>query len=254
MPAPRTSPELDALLARRPADLHWLDAAALSGFFFAVAAAPETIPPGAWLEMVFGDEGPDPESPDELDAAVEALFGIYHEAASLARTYDEAGLPGWIEVRPVPEDNVGGDAPLASWSRGFAYGHAWLDTLWDVPVPEGLDRQFGSVFACLVFFGLDRQLPAFMDKVYPGREVDEVAAAFLETFPEALTGYARMGRAIEEIRARLEADAAEDGGGDGDLADVAVGSGFIPRAAGPGDPCPCGSGLPYARCCGKAVH
>jgi uncharacterized protein len=245
MPTPPSSPELDALLARRPAELHWLDPTALSGFFFAVAAAPELIEPGEWMEMVFGEDGPDAESMAELSAAVETLFAIYAEAAAMARTYDEPGLPAWIEVRPVPVDNLGGDAPLATWSRGFAYGHSWLEELWDVPLPDDLDRQFGSVFACLVLFGLDDELGPFMRRVFPGTELPELAATCVQMFAEAIQGYARMGEVVEEFRTQLVED-------DGDP--EAAGAGFTPQAVGRDEPCPCGSGLKYMRCCGKAVH
>lgn len=239
MTPPHTSPALAALLSRRPDELQWLGPTALSGFFFAVAAAPELIEPSEWLELVFGPGGPEADSEEELQAAVEALFALYNESAALARVYDEPALPAWIAVRADPEANVGGDAPLASWSRGFAYGHRWLADLWDHPLPDGLDQQFGAVMICLTFFGLDERLPALMRDVLPGREVPDVAALFIERFSEGLAGYTEMGRALEEALA--EAD------DEGEAPPR-------PAATGRNQPCPCGSGIKYKRCCERAVH
>jgi uncharacterized protein YecA (UPF0149 family) len=70
----------------------------------------------------------------------------------------------------------------------------------------------------------------------PGGTLDELAATMHRLFPDAVTGYARMGmairRAVEKVeRRRSEATAATPG-------------------VGRNQPCPCGSGKKYKRCCG----
>lgn len=266
------SPPLDALLARRPEEYRWLGPCELAGFFFALGAAPQLVPPSEWMELVFGAEGPDADSIDELNAAIEPLFELYNEAMGLAREPDHAGLPPWLAIRPEPVENVGGDAPLARWSRGFRYGHLWLEELWDVPLPEEVEQEYASALVCLSLFGLDEAIPEMLEELGSSESrLPEVARRMIDVLPDAMATYSMLGRTLEEVLSELD-DPEEpdpDWSPDGIRASTLAASEDSRRpAAGeprPGDPprkgpirrndpCPCGSGRKFKRCCGRLVH
>lgn len=265
-----TSPALDALLARRPEEFLWLGPTELAGFFFALGAAPQLVPPSEWMEVVFGDEGPEAETLEELHAAVEPLFELHNEAMDLARNLDRTDLPPWLEIRDPPEANVGGDAPLAGWARGFRYGHLWLEELWKVPLPEEVEREYASALVCLSFFGLDEALPDMLGEMDVDMDsLPRVAQRMVDLLPDAMGTYAMLGRTLEEVLGGegrpedqgLDAAVSRDGRTGWSAEGIRTPGTVEPRSRpgrwgpiGRNDACPCGSGRKYKRCCGRMMH
>ena len=73
----------------------------------------------------------------------------------------------------------------------------------------------------------------------PGKSFEQFAEKIRELFPAAQSAYAHLGRTIFEV---LIEDAAED-------TQPAQNA-----KAGRNDPCPCGSGKKYKKCCAAELH
>ena len=217
---------LETLLA----DPRWADDAVpyaeLPGFLFAVLNGPELIPPSEWIPEIFGGVEPEYASPDHAQAVLDELMVLHNASVAMLST-DPAGLPAGVAFRTPPLSNFDDGAPLAAWARGFLNGYGWIEDSWD-----GVPDEFGSVIAALGFFSSMR-FAAEVFKTSTGK-LGELAAATLDVFPEAAVEYQRIGRFVA---------AAVD-----EPVVTPVTSVKAPR----NEPCPCGSGRKFKKCCGAA--
>ena len=206
----------------------------LAGFLFSMANAPELIPPSEWIPIVFTDQEGGYETRDEAERVLEAMMALYNDCGQ-ERTEGTAFLPPGCEIKPQALDNLTDDAPLSRWARGFLTGHSYLDDLWDKYTPEELDEELGSIIMVLTFFASPKLAGAYHKESKGKASLDELAETVVTIFPHAMIEYALLGRSI--FQARREA---------GD---------FDPEPSsrpkiGPNDPCPCGSGKKFKKCCG----
>jgi uncharacterized protein len=130
-------------------------------------------------------------------------------------------------------------APLSEWARGFAAGHGWLSESWEAYTVDELDEELGALMMVLSFFASREVAEAFAQEFTPkDRDIDGLAAKFLELFPTAMHDYAHLGGSIAQVIAEWEAER-------------------LParsQKVGRNDPCPCGSGKKYKKCCGAALR
>jgi uncharacterized protein len=209
----------------------------LQGFLFAVVSAPELIQPSEWLPIIFNEQEAGYATLEEANAILHQIMALYNEInASVLE--ERAGLPDDCDVRPRALDNLDRSAPLAHWSRGFMAGHQWLEALWEVELPEDLDQEVGVVLMTLTFFASRDLAEAFQaEGTLRTPSLEATAESLLRVFPEALAGYAHWGRSVLGSAAETAAEA--------------------PRGTvkvGRNDPCPCGSGKKFKRCCGEIRH
>jgi uncharacterized protein len=188
----------------------------LQGFLFAVASAPELITPSEWLPIVVGE-----------------LMALYN-AVNAAVYEDRAALPADCPVRHPALANLDDDAPLHQWSHGFLRGHQWLEESWDPYIPEDLDEDFGSILLTLSFFTSKELAQAYCEEA-GNRDLAEMAMTVCSVFSEALVEYAHLGRSIQRAIAATEASERRRAPS---------------KKIGRNEPCPCGSGRKYKRCCG----
>jgi uncharacterized protein len=212
------------------ADPRWADAAVpyseLRGFLFAVLNGPELIPLSDWMEEIFGGVEPEYESPEQLQSVLDELMALNNEIVAPLPTAPATMPPGLV-VREPPLANFDEGAPLASWARGFVRGYSWIEETW-----EGVPDDFGSVIAALGFFSSRRFAAAVFET--PTGKLADLAAITLEVFPDAAVEYQRIGRFVS---------AALD-----EAASTPATSAKVPR----NEPCPCGSGRKFKKCCGAA--
>ncbi len=209
------------------------------GFFFAVACGPDLVQPSEWITLLLGQDDDLPiRDIEHANLLLGALQDLYNEVVGLARS-DPARLPSDCALLDDPPANLDPAAPIAAWSRGFRAGHRWLEEAWDVPMSDEMDSEVGSVLTALIFFGMGDQAESFVAEIAPGRTVAEVALTMHKIFPEAVEQYAVLGRTIEEASGRMPQQEPS-----------------TPPARLPGrnDPCPCGSGKKFKRCCGLPRH
>lgn len=210
------------------ADPRWAEGAVpydeLRGFLFAVLNGPELIPPSEWIQEIFGGVQPEYESPDQLQSVLDELMAL-NNATVAPLPLDPMGLPPGLVIKDPPLANFDEGAPLAAWARGFMRGYGWIEESWD-----GIPEEFGSVIAALGFFSSRR----FAVEVFktPSSGLAELAATTLDVFPEAAVEYQRVGRSVSTAMA--------------ETVSTPVASAKVAR----NEPCPCGSGRKFKKCCG----
>lgn len=114
-------------------------------------------------------------------------------------------------------------------------GYDYLAEVWEAYTPEEFDEDLGAVLMTLTFFSSPTLAEAYHQEENKKRTLAQLAKSVMKIFPDALREYAQLGRSI--YRARLEA---------GDLHPEPA----RPTKIGRNDPCPCGSGKKFKKCCG----
>lgn len=200
------------------------------GFLFTVAASPEVVPPSEWVPIVFGGEVP--ALGQRAGRVMDELIEMYNDVVR-QMSADRVRLPEDCSFRDDLLANLEPDAPVRQWSHGFLHGHNWLEEAWDVPVPEEFDQELGAVLLGLSFFSsrrfAEQAVVEFSNK--KGKLV-EMAELARRTFDDSMDGYAKLGDVLR--RALVKAPPAP-----------------TPKV-GRNEPCPCGSGKKYKRCCASA--
>ena len=212
----------------------------LGGFLFAVCSAPELIRPSEWMPLIFNEQDAGYRDMDQANAVLQALMALYNWTNRGVEERQPA-LPPGCAVLDDPVANLDSTAELSQWARGFATGHSWLVETWENLVPDELDKELGAILAVLSFF-VSREVAEalFEESGSETQNPDDMAASMLELLPEAMAGYAHMGRSIDEVL-RAHGD---------DLHEPPARAVKIGR----NQSCPCGSGLKYKKCCGSTLH
>ena len=155
--------------------------------------------------------------------------------SSPERPKGSSPIPPGCEIRPQAIDNLAADAPLSQWAVGFSMGYDYLVESWNEYTPEEFDEELGSVLMVLTFFSSPKLAKAYHKEGTGERSLSELADTVVTLFPEAMRAFAYLGRSIYQVR--YEA---------GDFAEPPP----ISREIGRNDPCPCGSGKKFKKCCG----
>jgi uncharacterized protein len=205
----------------------------LQGFLFAVASSPELVKPSEWMPMVFGGAEPEYGSIDEARAVLGELMALYNTINSTIFT-GRVALPADCTFRTELLANLDDASPVSQWSRGFLQGHQWLEDVWNAYVPSELDDELAAMLMTLSFFASKEIAEAFCAET-EGKNLAELAATIKRVFPTAAEEYAHLGRTIHQVVAESETAAQSR--------DAKIGR---------NEPCPCGSGRKYKRCCGAA--
>ena len=205
----------------------------LAGFVFGIANAPELISPSEWIPMVFNDHEGGYETLGEAERVLQAMMALYNECG-LARGEGRAPLPPGCEIRPQAMDNLAEDAPLSQWAQGFSMGYDYLEDIWNEYTPDELDEELGSLLMVLTFFASPKLAKVYHKEGKGKKSLDQLADTVVTLFPDAMREYAHLGRSI--YQARREA---------GDLNQAPLSRPNIGR----NDPCPCGSGKKFKKCC-----
>ncbi len=93
----------------------------------------------------------------------------------------------------------------------------------------------------LSFFASGKAAEAFASELAGSeRTLESLATDFRELFPRALASYSHVGQSL--FKASMEAGA------------QARGPVVATRGPGRNDPCPCGSGRKFKKCCGRQLH
>ena len=196
------------------------------------------VPPSAWLPIIFGEEEASFASPAEAKRILGQIMALYN-TTNAAVLDPPTLLPADCPLRADVLANFEDDAPIAQWSRGFLRGHQWLEQLWE-DLPDEVAEELDATLMALAFFSSRQMAEDFHDEDTSGEQSFEAMAQTIHrVVPRAVAQYANMGRSISTVLAEPEWDEPE-------LTHHAK----IAR----NDPCPCGSGKKYKKCCGATVH
>lgn len=230
---------LATFLAARARPEGTLDLQQAQGLLFAVTCAPEPVPTSDWIAAIFNGAEPGFADVDESRRLFEALVALYNEVNE-----------GVVEGHPrLPADcafhadlpaNCTDDAPVARWAQGFVLAQDWLAEAWDAWLPEALADDFDADCQVLGFFASAEGVRADLartrrrgDKPVEALYAVEAEYAY-DAFDAALTAHAEMGRKLYRFAQAMEAQREP----------VRV------TRTGRNEPCPCGSGRKYKKCCG----
>lgn len=216
----------------------------LQGFLFTIASSPETVPPSEWMPMISSDEDLNFENENEAQLYLSRIMALHNEVNSAVLERSNA-LPSGCKFKTDIFANFGEQTSISQWSRGFMIGHDWLADVWEENLPESLDEECGANVMVLSFFSSQQLAEEYFAEVddsesgEPGKSFKQFAETIRELFPAGLPAYAHLGRTIFEV---LMQDAAN-----GDQAARST-------KVGRNDPCPCGSGRKYKKCCARKLH
>ncbi len=212
----------------------------LQGFLFAICCSPELVLPSEWIPLVFNEHEGQYDSKEQAESIMQALLVLYNDINTQV-VEGRVMLPDDITVAEKAIDNVGRDSQLGQWSSGFFMGHDWLKELWDGYTPEALSEDLGSSMMILGMFSDRKLAKAFYQEiaVASSDSFEDYVARMLDMFEDAMKQYAHLGRCIQTA---LSEQASEP---------------VIRKAkTGRNEPCPCGSGKKYKKCClpGQYTH
>ena len=190
----------------------------LDGFLTGLVVGPETIRPSEWLPLIWGGESPEFDSTEQAQTIFAAIMGRYNEIAR--------GLDADPEVvAPVFWETLQGDVVAGDWAEGFMEAVTLRADAWSQMIR---DRDARMLIAPILALASD----ADGNPLLPVDPVEdaEMLAAVHDMIPSAVVAIRQFWREQNPFPA-------------------------APLRAGPkirrNDPCPCGSGRKYKRCCGS---
>jgi uncharacterized protein len=198
----------------------------LDGFFAALIAGPETVMPSEYYREVFGGEMADACEFGSLDEANEILGLMMRQWNRIASTL----YKGEIHVPLIFEDEKG-ELHGNDWARGFVRGMQMRHDAWSELIND--EKYGGSLTPMMMLYHEHDEDPEMRpDPITPDKR--EQVIAFVA---------AGLMNAYDYFRKERE----------GDLGVDAPEPRRNASKVGRNDPCPCGSGKKYKRCCGGAT-
>ena len=198
----------------------------LDGFFAALIAGPDLVLPSEYLPEVFGGEMADVSDFSSLDEANEILALLIRHWNDIASTLNKDDV-----YVPLLLEDENGVTHGNDWARGFVRGmhmchDGWAELLND-------EEHGGCVIPMMALYHEHDEDPEMRPEPISPEKREEI----IVHMAAGLVG------AYRYFRAQPEADA--------DLGTAE------PRRSTPkvgrNDPCPCGSGRKYKKCCGGAA-
>ena len=229
-----TDPDLDRLhdlLSAIPAERDGMTIAELDGYVAALIVCPDTIPPSEWLPGVWGE---DHEFGDvaEAEATIAAVMGHYNRIARELAEHPE-------DYAPVLEIDPNGDETLwEPWIDGFERAMRLRPDAWE-EIALSDDEEASASVSMIVA----------LDDFYYGRselteeaedELDRLAPGMIPEFVRNLNAWTKSRQIGKSGR----------GGAGFHAPSVHDDPPAFGRKVGRNEPCPCGSGRKYKRCCG----
>jgi uncharacterized protein len=228
-PEPLTDAEIDRLgdFLRSCTGGKAMNVEQLDGFFAALIAGPETVMPSEYYREVFGGEMSDACEFSSLEEANEILGLIMRHWNTIAGTL----FKGEVYVPLLLEDE-GGTAHGNDWARGFMRGthmrhDGWAELLDD-------EEHGGWLIPMMMLCHEHDEDPKMRPEPITPEKREEVIVHMA----------AGLVRAYRYFREHQEAYAGSAS---------APESGRTTSKVGRNDPCPCGSGKKYKKCCGGAI-
>jgi uncharacterized protein len=211
--------ELDARLAALPESREAMLLSELDGYLAGVIVCPELITPSEWLPWVWGGDTEDAEpafnEKSELDGFVRLLFQHYNTIASDLNDGQH---------RPIYDVDTDDSLIWEVWANGFERALALRPDSWLAIVNSGDEEAASSISMLIALTEIaNRADPEILE----GVKLEELSENAPEIIPLCVQTLNEWRRARD--RAPRRATAAK---------------------VGRNDPCPCGSGKKYKKCCG----
>ena len=216
----------------------------LEGYLYGIVITPAAILPSEWLPAVFGDTGLALGSAEEVQARMSVLFATYNR---LNRLNNEGRMPA-PSLAGIPLDELITELQdeLSEWCEGFLQAFTLRLGLWQAgsePTPEGGDPVSTAVLMLGMLVDPDNALKSLMEgnpeanwsEEKKQKTKIELTALAIKGFPSIIAEFVSLSKRLRSEHKFNTAITAP------------------PLRAGPkvgrNDPCPCGSGKKYKKCC-----
>lgn len=196
------------------------------GFCAGVIVCPEMIPPSEWLPKVWGSSGtPEFDSDDALQRALDLIMGHYNDVA-------QSLVPPELDYGPVLEHDTRTDETIwEMWVAGFERAMSLRPNVWE-QVVESEDEEAGaSVNMMLTLHGI-----AEGESDLPEGSIEDLRSKAPDLITDMVIALNRWTKGYSQLAAENAAHGSPEP--------------FRGTKMGRNEPCPCGSGRKYKRCCG----
>ena len=203
----------------------------LRGFLWAVISSPAALMTQDWLPMVLGEvkDGEEPfDSQEELDRFLTVLLAFYQDTQ---QQFTQKTMQFPAEY--IYSEDAELMRPLTEWCEGLLIGHDWLEDIWtessvDIDLDDGSSLQ-DTLDAVLAIITLFADIPqGLAESEDPDTLKAKLAFAWEPLLSTALLEYAQIGHELRRLAEELAK---------------------LYARTGRNDPCPCGSGQKFKRCC-----
>jgi uncharacterized protein len=210
----------------------------LKGFFFGLAVTPEMIMPSEWIPLALGGSAP---AVDDRDQARELMEGLLQCIERLSKLQERDKLQYPFKNDVITENKV---EEIRQWASGLHLAlclrpHTWL---MEESGPLRNQEQDRVINGCGVVCSV--AMPERAPEIFPKqakalendpRKLEKMLAVLLMLLPGAVEAIQNYGRKKTRERILSQGAGLQDSTG----------------KIGRNDPCPCGSGKKYKKCCGQ---
>lgn len=214
----------------------------LQGFMHALVITPDIIKPREWIPKIFIDQMPEYNSIEQAQAVMDTMLDVYNR-------YNDLRIKGKLKF-PYNIGKIDDDLfdDIMDWCWGFLDGLRLRMDIWlsrviaeELGIDEDPVANSVAVFKALADDSFDatpiiEKIRAEFSEEMSEEEMESRLTAFLlMALPGAVQTLQEFGNMMDEDRIREEA------------MQQPTRSGKIGR----NDPCPCGSGKKFKKCCGQ---
>ena len=224
---PLTDAELDELedfLDRDNLPEDCMDLSMLDGFCTALAIAPNILMPSQWLPVVWGETDEAPMAfadPQEAQRITELVLRFYNDRIESLGEKVEAFSPLLYE-----SDIDGKTVPLLdNWCTGFISAIELDPVAW-APLVDAPPEEEGGLLTPMLLYGTDEGMNELMDNAALKDRHQDFADAIPPCVLDIRDFWLPYRKAASTFRRESE-------------------------KVGRNDPCPCGSGKKFKKCCGS---
>ena len=213
--APMSLHELDEFFLSDEAPDRSMALSDLDGFLTAVAIGPDRIKPSEWLPRIWGDETPEFLSEEEANRVIGTILGRYNQIITQLR--DDPG-----RYQPLIRQNEHGQVIARDWVAGFMNGVALRADRWQALWKS---KEYRNYFAPIAVHLTDAQgnSPLKPEESENVKALIEQAAELIPAAVRSINGFFKQTRQLGEGGTKV----------------------------GRNDPCFCGSGKKFKKCCGR---
>jgi len=218
---------LEDLLSGLPAENEGMLLSEFDGFCAGLLVCPDMILPSEWLPLVWGDEVTASfTSLKEVQSATDLIMGHYNRVAR-SLTPPSTGYSPVFELDPIKSDTM-----WELWVTGFETAMALRPECWEAIVESGDEDAAASINLMVAMYQIDTGTSNLEDSA-----IDALSDQAPELIPGMVNSLNRWTKSRGAARPRP----------------TAANFNASPQARhkpGRNDPCPCGSGRKYKKCCG----
>lgn len=254
--------DLKQLLASTANEDKALSLEGLHGLLFGLAIIPEPVLPSEWVPEIFGDAMLEVHGQKEASRLMGSVFSVYNR---LVQQNHDGELLFPFDYDTMKQKDV---QRMRDWAKGFFFATNLRPEVWGMDEEEyddfepdfdeldddydeqledydDIDAEISGSFAVIMGVAFPERIPQIF------HNVDKHPDALDQDDPELEAKlFAMLGDAVETLR--MYADLP------GDEMELQSADNYPPpqqplrvEKIGRNEPCPCGSGAKYKKCCGK---